>query len=149
MKLIYYSVLIFLWLVSNKPNTGICFCFPDIKLSSEAFISQEVLIDLQNSMYKSGLYLVKYISHSQSLQNLILTFQVVFKNLCCPLVFYNVLLPLSLKCFLPFLHRGLSKFQRCHFFLFQTQQCDVNSKGGYSNLILISKGNYFKYFKNI
>lgn len=42
-------------------------------------------------------------------------FQVVFKNLCCPLVFYNVLLPLSLKCFLPFLHRGLSKFQICHF----------------------------------
>lgn len=35
------------------------------------------------------------------------------------------------------------------FIILQTQQCDVNSKGNYSNLKVISKGNYFKYFKNL
>lgn len=35
------------------------------------------------------------------------------------------------------------------FFLLQTQQCDINSKGNFSNLKVLQKSNYSKYFTNL
>lgn len=78
-----------------------------------------------------------------------LPFKKSLKIFAAPLFTDNVLLLFNYIRFLTSLYKGLSKFRRCHFILLQTRKSDIKSKGSYSNLKVILKGNYSKYIKNL
>lgn len=71
---------IFSWSVSNKPSK--CFAFP------RTF----TLYVTRSDDFKSSCIKMAYISYFSttyiSLKNLILNFQIVFKNLCCVIAFF-------------------------------------------------------------
>lgn len=96
---------------------------------------------------KSGLNFVQF--YSRSLQNLLLTFQIVFENLSCTCVLSLELLLLNSISFLPFLHKDLSKSRRCHFLLLQTQPCDVNIQRAITLILKGVNGQILKIFSEV
>lgn len=74
-------------------------------------------------------------------------FKYSLKIFAAPLFTYNVLLIFNFKRFPPFLYSDLRKSRRCNFILLQTSQCDISSTGNNSDLNIIPKGIFSKYFK--
>lgn len=100
------------------------FCFPEDHQVRHLFHKTST-DGLQNSVYKSSLYLIKF--NTVYLFRISLShFKYSLKIFATPLFFYNVLLFYDFKRVLTFLHRDLSKSHHYRFVLLQTQQCDVN-----------------------
>lgn len=73
-------------------------------------------------------------------------FKYSLKIFAAPLFTYNIWLIFNFKRFPPFLYRDLRKSRRCNFILLKTSQCDLNSTGNNSDLNIIPKGIFSKYF---
>lgn len=73
-------------------------------------------------------------------------FKYSLKIFAAPLFTYNVLLIFNFKRFPPFLYSDLRKSRLCNFILLQTSQCDISSTGNNSDLNIIPKGIFSKYF---
>ena len=121
------------------------FCFPKDYQATCLFTNSD---DLRKAMYEMS-NISCNLTHLNSSKFSISPFKYSLKIFASPMFTYNVLLLFNFKCFLPFLCRDLSKFQRCHFVLLQTKQCDVNILWATTLILKNFKGQLLQLYKNL